>query len=373
MNPAISAISEEGDVLKFTLSGLNVSLANAVRRVILSDIDTLVFYTETYADNKCFIDINTTRLHNELIKQRLSCIPIHETDLTILPDKYVLEVDVKNDTENVMYVTTEHFRIKNKANDNYLKREETMRIFPSNAKAGNSYIDLVRLRPKIGDSIPGEHLKFRAEFAVSSASHNSMFNVVSKCAYSNTPDMVKIGSIWDGYAAKLQSEDSTPEEIEFQKRNFYMLDAQRHFVPDSFDFVVQTLGVYTNNEIVKKACAILQNKLVDFIQALDSDTVPIMGSESAREPSIMPNSYDVILEDEDYTIGKVLEYILYEKHYQGEKTLNYCGFKKFHPHNSDSTIRLAFVESADKTAVRQYMRGAAGDAQEVFKTIYGMF
>jgi len=31
MNPAISAISEEGDVLKFTLSGLNVSLENAVK------------------------------------------------------------------------------------------------------------------------------------------------------------------------------------------------------------------------------------------------------------------------------------------------------------------------------------------------------
>ena len=67
MNPTLSNISEEGDVYKFTLSGINVSLANAIRRTILSDIPTLVFYTETYKDNQCNISINSTRLHNEIL------------------------------------------------------------------------------------------------------------------------------------------------------------------------------------------------------------------------------------------------------------------------------------------------------------------
>ena len=37
MNPVISNSIEEGDVYKFTLSNVNVSLANAIRRTILSE------------------------------------------------------------------------------------------------------------------------------------------------------------------------------------------------------------------------------------------------------------------------------------------------------------------------------------------------
>ena len=72
-------------------------------------------------------------------------------------------------------------------------------------------------------------------------------------------------------------------------------------------------------------------------------------------------------------MGKVIEYLLYEKHYQGDKTLSFCGFKKFHPHNLDSTIRIAFEKKADKSFVKQYLRDACADAQDVFKRIYNMF
>ena len=50
-----------------------------------------VILTETYAENKCNILINTTRLHHEILKHWLSCIPIHITELELLPEKYVLE------------------------------------------------------------------------------------------------------------------------------------------------------------------------------------------------------------------------------------------------------------------------------------------
>ena len=106
MNPTLSNISEEADLYKFTLSGINVSLANAIRRTILSDIPTLAFYTEDYKDNQCNISVNTSRLHNEILKHRLSCIPIHEKDLSVLPGNYVLELDMQNETENMIIVTT---------------------------------------------------------------------------------------------------------------------------------------------------------------------------------------------------------------------------------------------------------------------------
>lgn len=279
----------------------------------------------------------------------------------------MLEVDVENNGSNTIYVTTEDFKIRNKNNDNYLTIEETRKIFPPCQKT-NSFIDFARLRPKISSTIPGEHIKLTAEFSVGTAKDNSMYNVVSKCSYGNTLDPLKISEFWEQYEQKLLTEKMTKEEIEFQKKNFYLLDAQRHFIPDSFDFVIQTIGIYDNKEIVKKSCIIIQNKIIELIKAVDSDTIPINYSETT-----MDYCFDIILENEDYTIGKVLEYLLYEKYYVTDKVFSFCGFKKFHPHNTDSVIRVAYVSANDKNMVKQHLRLVCMDASEIFKRIYELF
>lgn len=368
MNPQISETYEENNVYYFTLSGVNVSLANAIRRIILSEIPIVAIRTENYKENQCQIQINTCRLHNELIKQRLSCIPIHMKDLKDFSDNYQLEVDVKNDTDNVIYVTTEDFKIKNKTSNKYLKREEVQRIFPP-CNLTNSYIDFVRLRPSISETIPGEQIKLTADFSVSNAHENSMFNVVSKCTYSNTPDKEKIVETWQEHEAKLRTQaDLKESDIEFQKKNFMLLDAQRIFKKDSFDFAIQSIGIYDNVEIVKLGLQILYDKFIKMVEELDSNLIQILNSETT-----MDSSYDILLEDEDYTMGKSIEYILYEKYYLGEKTLSFCGFKKFHPHDTKSTIRISFVERYDKTIAQQYVRTACVEAQEFFKKTYKLF
>jgi DNA-directed RNA polymerase subunit L len=366
-NPIVSNPYEENGVYRFTLSNVNVSIANSIRRVILQNIPIMVFYTETYAKNLCDIEINTSRLHNEIIKQRLSCIPIHTTDLEALPGNYVLEVDMKNETENIIYVTTEDFRVKHKATNEYMSKEETHKLFPKNSIT-QMFIDFVRLRPKISDSIPGEHLKLTCEFSVASADVSSMFNVVSKCAYENTRDIVAAEKAWESIEQSLMADGSTKEEVEFQKRNFHLLDAQRYFKANSFDYVIQTLGIYENHELIKKACAILQGKFVDMLEMINSDSVPILNSETT-----IPNSYDIVLENEDYTMGKVIEYFLYTKYFEGEQVFSFCGFKKFHPHNTDSIIRIAYRQSVDKTTVKQHLYDVCRESQEIYTKIYKSF
>ena len=368
MNPKISQISEENGILKFTLSGVNVSLANAVRRIILNDINTVVFRTETYGDNMCTISVNTGRLHNEILKQRLSCIPIHSTKLDELPGKYILEINEKNETDSMMFVTTEHFKIKNKETNEYMGKADVNRIFPMDLLS-NHYIDFCRLRPKIGD-IPGEHIKLTCEFSIANAGVSSMFNVVSKCAYGNTIDLDAANDVWSEKESKMKSEGSTAEEIEYVKKNFYLLDAQRYFKKDSFDFVIETLGIFTNNEIVKKACAIMQSKLLDFKEMIE-------GNEVSIEPSVvtMENSYDVILKNEDYTLGKALEYYLYENFYNSKdnKKLSFCAFKKLHPHDSTSCLRLAYAHGVSVSEIGKDLKEACIKLQEVYVAIHGMF
>jgi len=363
MNPKISNMAEDGEITRFTLSGTNVSIANALRRIILSEIPIVVIQTETHETNQCKIEKNTSRLHNEILKHRLSMIPICIQELDLLPGKYILELDVTNDTDNLMYVTTEMFRIRNKETGNYLTRDETVKIFPP-SPITNYFIDFARLRPKISDTIPGEQIKLTADFSIGNARLNAMYNAVSKCSYGNTPNIAAIEGAWTDYRDKLLSEGASKEEVEFQKKNYMLLDAQRQFVPDSYDFVIQSVGIYDNITILQQGIAILRQKFMELIQSIDSDTLVVLNSETTME-----YCYDVILENEDYTTGKVLEYILYERYYAKEKTLAFCGFKKFHPHNKDSTIRLAFVQNTDRSMVKQLMRLAATEAEELFAKI----
>lgn len=377
MDPKLHTISEEGDVLYFTLEGLDVCFSNAIRRTLLSDIPIVVIRTENYDINQCDIHINTGRLHNEILKQRISCIPIHtkrlqdDEDGKALPGNYQLKVHVKNEGDSIQYVTTKDFHLKEKNSSSVLSVSEQDRLFPGLFPMNSltkSYIDFARLRPKMGDGLDGEEIHLTADFSIACAKDNSMFNVVSKCSYGFTRDDEAATIAWDKQEQKLKKEGETEEDISFQKKNFMILDAQRYFKENSFDFIIQTLGIYENKELIRKACVILQNKFYDFIQSLDSDIVPIQVSETTME-----NCFDVVLEDEDYTMGRCLEYVIYSKFYEGTKELSFCGFKKFHPHDNNSKLRIAFEKKVDKGTVKEKVRDASVDIQEIFKEIFQMF
>ena len=377
MDPVVKNLSEDASALYFTLEGVEMSIANALRRIILSEIPTVVIETDTYEKNQCNILINTGRLHNEILKQRLSCIPIHTThlrdteDQKALPGNYQLMVDVKNDTDNIIYVTTEDFKLRDKKTGTVLSHEEQEKLFPGlfpkNVQT-QSYIDFARLRPKVGIEIEGEQLSLIADFSVNIAKESSMFNVVSKCAYGNTPDKDKAVTVWDKVEAKLRADGETDSDIKFQKENFRILDTQRHFIPNSFDFVIQSVGVYDNREIITKACVVLQNKFIDMVQMVDSGVVSILTSETT-----MDHCYDIHLEDEDYTMGKIIEYLMYTKFYEKQGVLSFCGFKKFHPHDTKATVRVAFKTKNEKSMVSNLLREVCVDAQQVFKDIYRLF
>lgn len=371
--PSISNVTvDNATTLSCTVKGIDVCFANALRRTILSDIPTVVFYTEVYADNQCTILVNTSQHINEILKQRLSCIPIHSTDLKLLPGNYILEVNVQNDTDNIIYITTEDFQIIPKEGKAPLSKEDVRKIFPKN-ELTNAYIDFARLRPRISDEIPGAHIHLRCEFSVSTARQSSTFNVVSKCACVNTPDMDKAMAAWDIIETKYRADGLKADEIEFHKTNYMLLDAQRHFKPNSFDFTIETVGVFTNTDIMKKACMILQNKIVDLISALQNDKVTITISKNT-----MDHCFDLEL-NEDYSIGNILNYLIYEKYYVLEKTINYTAFKFMHPHDDAGVLRIGFLPSDDKMKVNDkmkvidYVQNACIDAEKVLSEMFKMF
>lgn len=377
MNPYISNILDD-EVLTFTMRNTNTSIVNAIRRTIINDIPSVIIKTELYEQNQCQIEINTTRFHNEIVKHRLSCIPVHMDfhELELLPDNYELEVDVKNETDHMIFVTTEDFKIRSKKTGNLLTEAETHKIFPP-CEMTNSYIDFLRLRPKMTDTIQGEQIKLKAEFSIGTPRENSCFTVVSLCTYCNSPDIEAAREAWEQQEKQLKSAGMEQKEIDFHKKNYFILDAQRHYLSYSFDFSIQSVGVYQNKSIVNKACKIICEKLKIRIEELDTGLIQINTGNTTM------NSYDIVLQNEDYTIGKIIEYMLYETYFQpnggngsasaaaasSTGNMNFCGFKKFHPHDTHSIIRVAYKEPVSMDVVRGQFREQATNAITIFENI----
>jgi DNA-directed RNA polymerase subunit L len=363
MEPRISNLIEEEGYLKFTLVDCNMSIANALRRIIISDIPTFVFRTFPYSQNKAEITHNTTRFHNEIIKQRLSCVPIHIDDINFPYHDYVVEVDVKNDTDNIIYVTTKDFKIKNTSSGRYSDESAVRRIFPPSSLSGD-YIEFARLQPRLSENIDGERLTFTCGLDIGRASEDGAYNVISTCAYECTPDQAKANEMWGEKEKAMRKEGKTAEEIDFEKRNWMLLEAKRFCIPNSYNFIIETVGVYENMEIVIKACEVMVSKCRKFLYDLENGNVPIIQSETT-----LKNGFDITLIGEDYTLGKVIEFYLYQEHFIADKTLSFCGFRKPHPHSIDSMIRVAFHNQVDKVGVSGYFQGACDSAITAFTKI----
>jgi DNA-directed RNA polymerase subunit L len=421
--PTISTYNNnKEEQLTFTLENCNVSIANAVRRIILSDINTYVFKTFPHAENRANFTVNTTRLHNELLKQRLGCIPIHHVH-TIEGfqndyKNYLVEVDVKNETDTIRYVTTEDFKVKRAKNleksggshddeddvvYEYLPESTVRKIFPPDSISGE-YIEFARLLPKLSSNVPcGEALAFTCTIEISNAKYDGMYNVAHTCSYSCTPDEKEIEKQWkakekglrEGFesgtsgSAHVSGSTTVAEQLASAKKNWELLEAQRIFVSDSFDFVIETVGVYTNVQLVTKSCDIMIKKCEKLLADMEHSSsssdaggneskIGIIGIKNIIEPAndltTMKNAFCINLIGEDYTLGKVIEFLIFSNYYDKPNgSVSFCGFKKPHPHALDSFILVAFKEETDLSKVQEYISKIVLECVSIFKSLFESF
>ena len=374
MQPKITITSEESNVLNFTLCDIHYSLANSLRRIILSEIPTIVFKCFPDNENKVKIIENTSRLNNEIIKQRIGCIPIHNTDTDFPYKNYTVEAKKKNDSDVIDFLTTEDFKIKDNLTDKYLSETAVKELFPPNLITGD-YIPITRLRPKLSEQIDGEQIMLTATFDIGTAKEDGMYNVVSTCAYSNTIDYSRANQVWDNKEKELTIAGIDKKEIQFKKDDWFLLDAKRIFISNSFDFIIESVGVFSNFAIIYKACDIMIQKCKKTISIL-TDSSNSNNNDITIEKndnSTLDNEFVVTLKNEDYTLGNALNYFLYEKFYQGTNILSFVGFRVPHPHIPNGIIRIAFNSQSDSSTVSQCIIQSAQNIITTFENIQNKF
>lgn len=368
ISPRVELLSSiQDDELKFTLSGVNVSIANSIRRIILSDIPIIVFRVSPNEKNKCSVIANTCGLNNEIVKHRLSCIPIHIKDVEDFPLKnYVMELNVQNNTDTNMIITSKDFVVKDLGSGKPLPEDKIREIFPANTLTGD-YIDFVRLRAKPAEELRGKTIHLISEFDIGTAKEDGAFNVVSVCSYGNTIDTANQEAKLQQLKQKWKDEGKTENEVEFEAKNWKLLEGKRIFIPNSFDFNLQTIGIHSNGELLLLACKIMLQKLEGFETIIDDDSIEIKTANNT-----MLNCFDIILENEDYTLGKVIEYFLLT-YYFDKNILTFCGFKMMHPHDNYSTIRVAYKQRVDISYVKGNLKECISLAKDVYNQLNKQF
>ena len=133
------------------------------------------------------------------------------------------------------------------------------------------------------------------------------------------------------------------KENEDEKKNWYLLNAKRYYHKNQFKFIIETIGVKSCDDLLIEACNILILKFENFkhnIYNITNDNYKFILDTSIVS---LKYAYDITLMNEDYTIGKVIEWII---HKNMEKfKVSYVGFIKTHPHNNSSIVRLVLDES----------------------------
>lgn len=358
----ISKIDEKDGQMTFTLSNTHISFVNGLRRAIIANVPVVVFKTAPYEENKCVILKNTIAgLNNEYIKHRLSGIPIHITEIDKIPlQNYLLELDVENKTDSILLVTTKDFKIKNIITEKYLSETETRNIFPPDDVAGD-FIHFLTLKPQLDESIPGQKISLTCEFSLETSGKDGMYSAVSTCAYCNTQDTIKSEELLTKKIQEWKDDANSKKDfLDLKTINWRLTDAKRIYIENSYDFKLQSIGVYTNREIVILASHYLAKKCEDIIGYIENGEINIEKSKGT-----IPNSFDIKLNhDENHTIGCIIEHLFYSLYYEQTKIVNYVGLQKLHPDDDFILLRLGYIQPQEPATVLQHLQEVSKKAIE---------
>jgi len=327
--PKISNVSEKSNILHFRMTGVDGSFANAIRRTIMTDIPVMGFTIDTIhiTKNTCM------KMHNQVLQSRMENIPILLDPATI-PDTYELILDVTNTSNVLRQVTTADFQVINlKTQKN---ESDNLRVwFPQP-------FPLLCLQGRVSDAIMGEsiHLTCRPQLVMARA--NACYKAGEASCYP-APDPDKIASELPKVEDKLKKEGLTPGEVANKIQDWKILEGARLTLPNTYEFIVESFCFYNSRKLVSEACSLLAQQVRDFIITLNKDRYLL----HVDETKTLPNAWEMQLSDMDESLANILTHYLYEKYFQGDKSLTYCACSRLHPYHTYLTLCLAFANELD--------------------------
>ena len=317
--------------LKVVIKNIDLSVVNAIRRIIIAEVPTAAFAFEAYEDNDVVLHKNTCALHNEFLGHRISLVPLLFTEEEIAnfdPNKYRFVLKKKNTTTAIIPVTTADIEVYDENNRKYDKAFHD-RLFPANAIT-RDHILLTKLKPNLYDANNGEEVDIECRASIGIGKTHARWSPTSKCTYNFTIDEKKLQE-----ARKTTTDKNKLETLD--KYRYYIVN--EHNEPCSFEFEIESECGMSPRSLFQQALAILIQKVQAF-----ADTLSIEKSTS------VDNFYTLTVVNETHTLLNVLQCLIYNKWFHETKPkdniLEFIGYHQSHPLDNKMVLKLKFKDAA---------------------------
>lgn len=353
--------------IQFIIKDIDVSIVNALRRIILSEIPNVAFYFDPYdiENNDITVNINKGVLHNEFISHRISLMPVclNENELhNFKVEDYKFVLKKKNTSSSIINVTSEDFDIYDANNIKYSNKIRE-KILPKNEITDN-YILLTKLKPNLYEPNHGEELDITCNVSINIAQKHSRWCPVSQCCYYNKVDDNLASKAFQNKIELIKKDKQLSQKnIDDIRSQFDTLEVYKHFKrnkyddPNEFVFLIESECKLRPIYLVFKGLIVLMNKFKLFISNLESNNESVAISKMGN----VDNFYQIGIKHEDHTLLNSLQCMIYNQYFHNinikNNILEYIGYFQPHPLDNLMYMKLKFTKDTktDEEFIKNFM------------------
>lgn len=330
----INNIKKNENYISFDLNNnskeIKISLANAIRRTIISDIETYII-----DPNKVVFYENNSILNNEFLKHRISLIPVISDIENIDYENIIIECKKNNDDENIMSVYVSDFICKDEKTGEILDNKKFFK-----------YPKILFAKLKLN-----QYISFEGKLSKNNPTNgnDSSYMAVSKCVYTFKIDEKEVKTITNNMSKEEKTSFLTQENERVYERN-------EIGDPNVYEFIIDSIGFYEPLKIINKGLDYLikhlENVKNEFLNTGDL-RMTYHNSEEIKENIVSKSNsiqhietedlnsdfYDFLMDNENDTIGNLLSSYL-----MSDSKVNYCGYVIKHPLRKNIVLRIKLNE-----------------------------
>lgn len=373
MTDFLKNIQLEHNKLNFDVYNLNTAICNAIRRIMISEIETLGFRFTFDDDSDIKILKNTSALHNEFLGHRLSLIPViypSNEIYSFAKDSLEFIIDEVNNTSNIIDITSKDIKILDTTTGKFLSETQTRNFFPPNPIT-NDYILINKLKPNKVEGSEGERMNVVMKADRGIGQEHARYTPTCVSVFINKMDDSKFELALKEKLSK-QDESMSAAEIKSFSRSLRLAEGERHFMtdengePNVFEYKIESDGRIPPQIILHKSLFVLEEKLKKFKSNLSDEEIITFNNSDC-----IMNSYDVLVKNEDYTLGYLIQHYVYELYQNTENNdVKYISTNVPHPLEDNLLFRISLENSVDKeTSIVNIKKILSGTVDNILELI----